>query len=160
MAVSSAVLEFTTPTRGSDKRAEIRAKIAANRAKRLRIAAAMKQETGVTQGRTGVVWQLSSGGLASVCALGPVSWHSGLNIGSRVTREGRARFWDLGVQFPRAARRWRSIMAPLSASRRNEQTSHHTLLGGRIPLIAATSTHIAAGYPCPVPRVWAAVAQQ
>jgi len=44
----SAVLEPATPSRGSNKGAEIRAKIAANRAKRLRIAEAMKREAGVT----------------------------------------------------------------------------------------------------------------
>jgi len=48
MVASSAVLEPTT-LRGSSKGAEIRAKIAANRAKRLRIAEAMKNEAGVTE---------------------------------------------------------------------------------------------------------------
>src|SRR5215472_5086016 len=49
MALNSAVLEPATPSRGSNKGAEIRAKIAANRAKRLRIADAMKKEVGVTE---------------------------------------------------------------------------------------------------------------
>src|SRR5215475_9445288 len=49
MVISSAVLEPATPSRGSSKGAEIRAKIAANRAKRLRIADAMKNEAGVTE---------------------------------------------------------------------------------------------------------------
>src|SRR6516164_8606604 len=48
MVVSSAVLEPSISSRGSTKGAEIRAKIAANRAKRLKIAAAMKDEAGVT----------------------------------------------------------------------------------------------------------------
>jgi len=51
MVVSSAVLEPSTSSRGSTKGAEIRAKIAANRAKRLRIAEAMKREAGVTEHR-------------------------------------------------------------------------------------------------------------
>ena len=42
MVASSAVLEPTTPLRGTSKGAEIRAKIAANRAMRLRIAEAMR----------------------------------------------------------------------------------------------------------------------
>ena len=49
MVVSSPVLEPSTSSRGSTKGAEIRAKIAANRAKRLRIADAMKHEAGVTE---------------------------------------------------------------------------------------------------------------
>src|SRR5215467_9231180 len=48
MAISSVVLEPTRLSRGSNKGAEIRAKIAANRAKRLRIAEGMKHEAGVT----------------------------------------------------------------------------------------------------------------
>jgi len=48
MVASSAVLEPTTSLRGSSKGSEIRAKIAANRARRLRIAEAMKNEAGVT----------------------------------------------------------------------------------------------------------------
>jgi hypothetical protein len=48
MAVSSSVLEPTASSRVINKGAEIRAKIAANRAKRLRIADAMKREAGVT----------------------------------------------------------------------------------------------------------------
>jgi hypothetical protein len=48
MSISSVVLEPTTPLRGPNKGAEIRAKIAANRAKRLGIADAMKNEAGVT----------------------------------------------------------------------------------------------------------------
>jgi hypothetical protein len=48
MSISSVVLEPTTPLRGPNKGAEIRAKIAANRAKRLGIAEAMKNEAGVT----------------------------------------------------------------------------------------------------------------
>src|SRR5262249_18109089 len=50
MAVNSAIFarEPATPSRGSNKGSEIRAKIAANRAKRLRIADAMKKEAGVT----------------------------------------------------------------------------------------------------------------
>jgi len=49
MAISSVVLEPTRQSRGSNKGAEIRAKIAANRAERLRIAEAMKNEAGVTE---------------------------------------------------------------------------------------------------------------
>jgi hypothetical protein len=49
MAISSVVLEPTRLPRGSNKGAEIRAKIAANRTKRLRIADAMKEEAGVTE---------------------------------------------------------------------------------------------------------------
>jgi hypothetical protein len=49
MSVNLAVLEPATPLRGSNKGAEIPAKIAANRVKRLRIADAMKKEAGVTE---------------------------------------------------------------------------------------------------------------
>src|SRR5262245_38944774 len=51
MVVNSAIVadEPATPSRRFDKGAEIRAKIAANRAKRLRIAEAMKREAGVTE---------------------------------------------------------------------------------------------------------------
>jgi hypothetical protein len=49
MAVGSAVLEASIPSRASSKGAKIRAKIAANRSKRLRIADAMKREAGVTE---------------------------------------------------------------------------------------------------------------
>src|SRR5215468_8283540 len=51
MVANSAIPEgeFPTPSRGSKKGDEIRAKIAANRAKRLRIAEAMKHEAGVTE---------------------------------------------------------------------------------------------------------------
>src|SRR5262252_5258508 len=48
MSISSAVLHPTAQLRGSNKGPEIRAKIAANRAKRLSIADAMKKEAGVT----------------------------------------------------------------------------------------------------------------
>src|SRR6516164_7033484 len=48
MAISTVVLEPTRLSRGSNEGAEIRAKIAANRAKRLSIAKAMKNEAGVT----------------------------------------------------------------------------------------------------------------
>src|SRR5262245_7915509 len=63
MAASSAVLEPATPTRGSNKGAQIRANIAANRARRLRIADAMKQEAGVT---VHTVHQEDFGGLAYI----------------------------------------------------------------------------------------------
>ncbi len=63
MVVSSAVLEPATPSHGSDKGAEIRAKVAANRAKRLRIAEAMKREAGVT---AHTVHQEDFGGLAYI----------------------------------------------------------------------------------------------
>jgi len=43
MVVSSAVLEPATASQGSNKGAEICAKVAANRAKRLKIAEAMKR---------------------------------------------------------------------------------------------------------------------
>src|SRR5262245_22373477 len=57
---------------------------------------------------TGLVWPLSSGEPASLCALGPMPWQR-LNIGSRVTREGHARFWErLGVKVPRATRHLRT----------------------------------------------------
>src|SRR5262245_25584038 len=49
-AVAPAILAYeslTTPSRGGNKGAEIRAKIAANRVKRLAIADAMKREAGV-----------------------------------------------------------------------------------------------------------------
>src|SRR4029450_2710657 len=56
------------------------------------------------QGRAGLSWLLSSCEPASLCALGAMPWPR-LNIGSRVTREGHARFWErLGVQFPCATR--------------------------------------------------------
>ena len=45
----SAVLEAATPSRWPNKGTEIRAKIAANRAKRLSIAGAMKKEASVTE---------------------------------------------------------------------------------------------------------------
>src|SRR5262252_7542103 len=48
MVVSSAVLEPATASQGSNKGAEICAKVATNRAKRLKIAEAMKREAGVT----------------------------------------------------------------------------------------------------------------
>jgi hypothetical protein len=48
LSASTAVLSSTASSRGSTKGAEIRAKIAANRAKRLKIADAMKKEAGVT----------------------------------------------------------------------------------------------------------------
>jgi hypothetical protein len=48
MAVNSLVLEPAASSRVFNKGAEIRAKIAANRAKRLKIADAMKKEAGVT----------------------------------------------------------------------------------------------------------------
>jgi hypothetical protein len=48
MAVSFAVLDPATPSCRSNKGAEVRAKIVANRAKRLRVADAMKKEAGVT----------------------------------------------------------------------------------------------------------------
>ena len=50
MAANSAIFtrESATPSRASNKGADIRAKIAANRAKRLSIADAMKKEAGVT----------------------------------------------------------------------------------------------------------------
>jgi hypothetical protein len=62
MAVSPEILAPAT-WRGSDKGDEIRAKIAANRAKRLRIAGAMKQEAGVTEH---TVHQEDFGGLAYI----------------------------------------------------------------------------------------------
>ena len=51
MALNSAILARKPPTssRRTNKGAEIRARIAANRAKRLRIADAMKREAGVTE---------------------------------------------------------------------------------------------------------------
>src|SRR5262245_24241704 len=53
MSVASAVLlrqpRVASPRKGNGKGAEIRARIAANRAKRLGIAAAMKREAGVTE---------------------------------------------------------------------------------------------------------------
>src|SRR4029434_10892268 len=58
------------------------------------------------QGRAGLVWLTSSCEPASLCALGAMPWPR-LNIGSRVTREGHARFWErLGVQFPWATRQF------------------------------------------------------
>src|SRR6516165_6402198 len=63
MAISSVVLEPTRLARGSNKGAEIRAKIAANRAKRLRIADGMKEEAGVTEH---TVHNEDSGGLAYI----------------------------------------------------------------------------------------------
>src|SRR5262245_29032688 len=63
MSVRSAILDPTTPLRGSSKRAEIRAKIAANRAKRHRIAEAMKNEAGVT---THTINKENLGGLAYI----------------------------------------------------------------------------------------------
>src|SRR5262249_6772515 len=62
MVVSTEVLAPAT-WRGSGKGDEIRAKIAANRAKRLRIAEAMKQEAGVTEH---TVHQEDFGGLAYI----------------------------------------------------------------------------------------------
>src|SRR5262249_31187072 len=62
MAVSPEIVAPVT-WRGSDKGDEIRAKIAANRAKRLRIAEAMKQEAGVTEH---TVHQEDFGGLAYI----------------------------------------------------------------------------------------------
>ena len=39
-----------------------------------------------------------------------------LNMGSRVTREGNARFWErLGVKFPWATRRLLVLLCPLPA---------------------------------------------
>src|SRR5262249_30966007 len=62
MPVSPEILAPAT-LRGSDKGDEIRAKIADNRAKRLRIAEAMKQEAGVTEH---TVHQEDFGGLAYI----------------------------------------------------------------------------------------------
>jgi hypothetical protein len=63
MAVNSSVLEPAASSRVFNKGAEIRAKIAANRAKRLRIADAMKKEAGVT---AHTVHQEDFGGLAYI----------------------------------------------------------------------------------------------
>ena len=63
MVVSSAVLEPATASQGSNKGAEICAKVAANRAKRLKIAEAMKREAGVT---AHTVHQEDFGGLAYI----------------------------------------------------------------------------------------------
>ena len=65
MALNSAILARKPPTssRRTNKGAEIRARIAANRAKRLRIADAMKREAGVT-GHT--VHKEDFGGLAYI----------------------------------------------------------------------------------------------
>src|SRR5262249_3267104 len=64
------------------------------------------------QGSAGLVRPVTPGDTKTLCSLASMPWQRP-NIGSRVTREGHARFWErTGLKLPRATRQkrlWRPL---------------------------------------------------